>query len=92
MYFYYIIVNGGNYFEKKNKIIIKSCLNHSTALQNHVISGLYSLLNNKIKIIIKILEGKTICICAVMYTVDTCGELKSRLLGDVVVWMVNYYF
>jgi len=27
-----------------------------------------------------------------MYKGDTCGELKPRLLGDVVVWMVNYYF
>jgi len=50
---------GGYFFESKNKIIIKLCLNHSTALQNHVISGLYSLLNNKIKSTIQILEGKT---------------------------------
>jgi hypothetical protein len=54
------MVNGGNYFENMKKIIIKSRLNHSTALQNHVISGLYSLLNNKIKIIIKISDGKTV--------------------------------
>jgi len=50
---------GGNFFENKNKTIIKLCLNHSTVLQNHVISGLYSLLNNKMKITTKILEGKT---------------------------------
>jgi hypothetical protein len=51
---------GGNFFENKNKVIIKLCLNHSTVLQNHIISSLYSLLNNKTKITIKILEGKTI--------------------------------
>jgi len=73
-------------------MIIKFCLNHSTVLQNHVISCLYSLLNNKIKITIKILEGKTIWTCGVMYIGDTCGKLKSRFLGDVAVWMVNYYF
>jgi hypothetical protein len=78
------MVTGGNFFEIKNKIIIKSCLNHSTVLQNHVISGLNSLLNNKINITIKILEGKTIWMCGVMYIGDTCGKLKSRLLGDVV--------
>jgi hypothetical protein len=83
---------GGNFLENKNKIIIKLCLNHSTVLQNHVIFCLYSLLNNKIKITTKILESKTIWMCGVMYIGDTCGILKSRLLGDVVVWMVNYYF
>ena len=82
---------GGYFFESKNKIIIKLCLNHSTALQNHVISGLYSLLNNKIKITYKYWKGKLFG-CGLMYKGDTCGELKPRLLGDVVVWMVNYYF
>lgn len=77
---------GGNLFENMNKIIIKLCLNHSTVLQNHVISCLYSLLNNKIKITIKILDSKTIWMCGVTYIGDTCGKLKSRLLGGDVVW------